>query len=118
MTAGDNLFGRLLKRAPAPANELPDHLGAPPLGLHLLLDHDGCVLQIAGPLRHQLAQQPPHDSPLPLSAYLLAHSTLAIEGRPQDWQGRMLERIFPASVTRPCICVAGHSLRRRAGYCN
>ncbi|NHW99867.1 PAS domain-containing sensor histidine kinase [Pseudomonas koreensis] len=95
MTAGDNLFGRLLKRAPPPANELPDHLGAPPLGLHLQLDHDGCVLQIAGPLRHQLAPQPPHNSPLPLSAYLLAHSTLAIEGCPQDWQGQMLDLDFP-----------------------
>ncbi|MHA3738027.1 PAS domain-containing sensor histidine kinase [Pseudomonas sp. Eth.TT006] len=95
MTAGDHLFGRLLKRTPAAASELPDHLGTPPLGLHLHLDHDGCVLQIAGPLRHRLAQQPPHGSPLPLSDYLLAHSTLAIEGRPQDWQGHMLDLDFP-----------------------
>jgi hypothetical protein len=63
--------------------------------LHLHLDHDGGVLQMAGPLRHLLAQQPPHDSPLPLAAYLLAHSTLAIEGRPQDWQGQMLDLDFP-----------------------
>jgi len=95
LTSGDHLFGRLLKRAPAPASELPDHLGSPPLGLHLHLDHDGGVLQMAGPLRHLLAQQPPHDSPLPLAAYLLAHSTLAIEGRPQDWQGQMLDLDFP-----------------------
>ena len=95
MTTGDTLFGRLLRRAPAPANELPDALGSPTLGLHLHLDHDGRVVQLAGPLRHQLAQQPPHESPLPLSAYLLAHSTLAIEGRPQDWQGQMLDLDFP-----------------------
>ncbi|MBT9265904.1 PAS domain-containing protein [Pseudomonas sp. MG-9] len=95
MTSGDNLFGRLLKRAPTPASELPDLLGSPALGLHLHLDNEGCVLQVAGPLRQQLAQRPPHESPLPLSAYLLAHSTLAIEGRPQDWQGQMLDLDFP-----------------------
>ncbi|WP_166218286.1 PAS domain-containing sensor histidine kinase [Pseudomonas atagonensis] len=94
MTAGDNLFGRLLKRAPIAAPDLPDPLGSPTTGLHLFLDHDGGVVQTAGPLRHLLAQQPPHDSPLPLSAWLLPHSSLAIEGQPCDWQGQLLDLDF------------------------
>jgi len=39
LTAGDNLFGRLLKRAPL-AGDLPDVLGSPATGLHLYLDGD------------------------------------------------------------------------------
>ncbi|WP_432218472.1 ATP-binding protein [Pseudomonas kribbensis] len=94
MTAGDNLFGRLLKRAPL-AGDLPDVLGSPATGLHLYLDGDGAVLQMAGPLRLLLAQQMPHDKPLPLHDLLLPHSTLAIEGRPQEWQGLLLDLDFP-----------------------
>ncbi|AXI59578.1 PAS domain-containing sensor histidine kinase [Pseudomonas kribbensis] len=94
MTAGDNLFGRLLKRAPL-AGDLPDVLGAPATGLHLYLDGEGAVLQMAGPLRLLLAQQMPHDKPLPLHDLLLPHSTLAIEGRPQEWQGLLLDLDFP-----------------------
>ncbi|MPQ71907.1 hypothetical protein, partial [Pseudomonas sp. MWU12-2323] len=48
MTGGDNLFGRLLKRAPVPANELPDPLGSPPLGLHLQLPPGIGQLQVNG----------------------------------------------------------------------
>ncbi|WP_338800706.1 ATP-binding protein [Pseudomonas sp. RSB 5.4] len=95
MTAGDNLFGRLLKRAPTAALDLPDPLGTPPVGLHVYLDDDGGVLQMAGPLRHLLAQHPPHEPPLPLRACLLPHSTLAIHGRPADWQGQMFDLDFP-----------------------
>ena len=94
MTAGDNLFGRLLKRAPL-AGDLPDVLGSPATGLHLYLDGDGAVLQMAGPLRLLLAQQVPHDKPLPLHDLLLPHSPLAIEGRPQEWQGLLLDLDFP-----------------------
>ena len=95
MNSGDKLFGRLLKRAPTAATDLPDHLGSPPLGLHLHLDADGGVLQVAGPLRNLLAQQPPHDQPLPLHRYVQPHSTLAIEGRPVEWQGQSLDLDFP-----------------------
>ncbi|MDL5592482.1 PAS domain-containing protein [Bacillus subtilis] len=94
MTSGDNLFGRLLKRAPL-AGDLPDVLGSPATGLHLYLDGDGAVLQMAGPLRLLLAQQMPHDKPLLLHDLLLPHSTLAIEGRPQEWQGLLLDLDFP-----------------------
>lgn len=93
MTAGDNLFGRLLKRAPL-AGDLPDVLGSPATGLHLYLDGEGAVLQMAGPLRLLLAQQIPHDKPLPLHELLLPHSNLAIEGRPQEWQGQLLDLDF------------------------
>ncbi|MBC3779672.1 ATP-binding protein [Pseudomonas sp. SWRI99] len=101
MTAGDNLFGRLLKRAPTAAHELPDPLGAQSTGLHLYLDGAGGVLQMAGPLRHLLAQHPPHGQPLPLSAYLLAHSTLAVEGQPRDWQGQVLDLDFSSHGEQP-----------------
>ncbi|WP_339448793.1 PAS domain-containing sensor histidine kinase [Pseudomonas sp. EA_5y_Pfl2_R50] len=94
MTAGDNLFGRLLKRAPTAAEDLHDRLGTPATGLHLYLDADGAVQQLAGPLRHLLAQQKPHGQPLPLRDYVLAHSTLVIEGRPQEWCGLLLDLDF------------------------
>ena len=94
MTSGDNLFGRLLKRTPPAAHELPDPLGSPATGLHLYLNDDGGVLQMAGPLRHLLAQFKPQDQPLPLSTYLLPHSTLTIEGRPREWQGLLLDLDF------------------------
>ncbi|WP_065260241.1 PAS domain-containing sensor histidine kinase [Pseudomonas bananamidigenes] len=93
MTPGDNLFGRLLKRGLL-AGDVPDVLGSPATGLHLYLDGEGSVLQIAGPLRHLLAQQVPRDTPLPLRDHLLPHSTLTIEGRPQDWQGQLLDLDF------------------------
>ena len=94
MTPGDNLLGRLLKRSMV-ASDLPDVLGTPLTGLHIHLDNDGGVLQMAGPLRLLLAQQTPRDKPVPLHDYLLAHCTLAIEGRPQDWQGQLLDLDFP-----------------------
>ncbi|AXJ03073.1 PAS domain-containing sensor histidine kinase [Pseudomonas fluorescens] len=94
MTPGDNLLGRLLKRSMV-ASDLPDVLGTPLTGLHIHLDSDGGVLQVAGPLRLLLTQQSLRDKPLPLRDYLLAHSTLSIEGRPQDWQGQLLDLDFP-----------------------
>ncbi|UVK94339.1 PAS domain-containing protein [Pseudomonas atacamensis] len=101
MTAGDKLFGRLLKRAPVAAHDLPDHLGAPPIGLHFYLDGNGDVLQIAGPLRHLLAQHKPQGQPLPLSAYLLPHSLLTIEGQPRDWHGQLLDLDFTGLNDQP-----------------
>ncbi|MFG6204529.1 PAS domain-containing sensor histidine kinase [Pseudomonas retamae] len=94
MTSGDKLFGRLLKRTTIAVHDLPDRLGSPTSGLHLYLNDDGGVVQIAGPLRHLLAQHKPHDKPLPLSTYVQAHSTLAIEGRPREWQGLLLDLDF------------------------
>lgn len=94
MTSGDKLFGRLLKRTTFAAHELPDRLGSPASGLHLYLNEDGGVVQMAGPLRHLLAQHKPHDKPLPLSTYVQAQSTLAIEGRPREWQGLLLDLDF------------------------
>jgi signal transduction histidine kinase len=95
LTSGDNLFGRLLKRTPIAAHDLPDPLGAPTTGLHLLLNDMAGVVQMAGPLRHLLLQQKPHDQPLPLRDYLLPHSRLVIEGRPREWQGLLLDLDFP-----------------------
>ena len=94
MTSGEKLFARLLKRPTLLANELPEPLAAQPPGLHLYLDHHGHVLQMAGPLRHSLAQQQPHDQPLTLHRYVLAHSRLVIEGQPGDWQGQSLDLDF------------------------
>ncbi|MFI8225255.1 PAS domain-containing protein [Pseudomonas sp. NPDC085632] len=94
MTSGDKLFGRLLKRTPPATHELPDPLGSPATGLHLYLNDDGGVLQMAGPLRHLLAPFKPQDQPLPLSTYLLPHSMLTIEGRPREWQGLLLDLDF------------------------
>ncbi|WP_454564633.1 PAS domain-containing sensor histidine kinase [Pseudomonas sp. AIG] len=101
MTSGDKLFGRLLKRTPPAAHELPDPLGSPATGLHLYLNDDAGVLHIAGPLRHLLAQHKPHNQPLPLSAYLLPHSTLTIEGRPREWQGLLLDLDFSGLGEQP-----------------
>jgi len=94
LTSGDKLFGRLLKRTTFAPHELPDRLGSPTSGLHLYLNDDGGVVQMAGPLRHLLVQHKPHDKPLPLCAYVQAHSTLAIEGRPREWQGLSLDLDF------------------------
>ncbi|WP_085695300.1 MULTISPECIES: PAS domain-containing sensor histidine kinase [unclassified Pseudomonas] len=101
MSSGDKLLGRLLKRAPPAALDLPNLLGSPASGLHLYLDADGRVLQAAGPLRHLLGQHAPTDSPLPLNAWVLPHSTLAIEGRPADWQGQPLDLDFPGLGGQP-----------------
>jgi PAS domain S-box-containing protein len=101
LTSGDKLFGRLLKRTPPAAHELPDPLGSPATGLHLYLNDDAGVLHIAGPLRHLLAQHKPHNQPLPLSTYLLPHSTLTIEGRPREWQGLLLDLDFSGLGEQP-----------------
>ncbi|MEB0046882.1 MULTISPECIES: ATP-binding protein [unclassified Pseudomonas] len=93
MTSSDNLFGRLLKRTPLAADP-PEHIAAQSMGLHVQLDHEGHVLQIAGPLRLLLAQHGPHEQPLHLHHYVLPHSTLPLEGPPADWQGQMLDLDF------------------------
>ncbi|MGR3886925.1 ATP-binding protein [Pseudomonas sp. 1152_12] len=99
MTSGDKLFGRLLGRSSALAIDTP----APPsAGLHVLLDAHGRVLDIHGTLRPQLAQSA--DSP-PLQDLLCAHSAVAVEGVPEDWQRHSLDLDF--------LGAAGHVLHTR-----
>ncbi|MFL1517444.1 hypothetical protein [Pseudomonas prosekii] len=95
MTSGDHLLARLLKRPDTPSTELPEPARQHPAGLHLHLNHHGQVLHMTGSLRHLLAQQLAADQPLPLHDFVLAHSTLVIEGLPGDWQGEMLDLDFP-----------------------
>ncbi|WP_448653128.1 PAS domain-containing sensor histidine kinase [Pseudomonas fluorescens] len=88
MTSGDKLFGRLLGRSSALAVDPPAPASA---GLHVYLDAQGRVLDISGTLRQQLA--PYADSPC-LQDLLCAHSTLAVEGVPADWQRHSLDLDF------------------------
>ncbi|AZF30141.1 Sensory box histidine kinase [Pseudomonas sp. R4-35-07] len=92
MTSGDKLFGRLLGRgsalAIAPA-------AAPSAGLQVLLDAQGRVLDISGTLRSHLA---PFAAGTPLHALLWAHSALAVEGVPADWQRHSLDLDFQGSA--------------------
>ncbi len=100
MTSGDTLFGRLLGRSAALAI-LP---AAPPsAGLQVQLDAQGQVLGISGTLRSQLA---PHAEAAPLRALLRAHSALAVEGVPADWQRHSLDLDFQG--------IAGQVLHTRA----
>ncbi|AZF56547.1 ATP-binding protein [Pseudomonas sp. R11-23-07] len=92
MTSGDKLFGRLLGRGGAltiaPA-------AAPSAGLQVLLDAQGRVLDISGTLRSHLA---PFAPGTPLHALLWAHSALAVEGVPADWQRHSLDLDFQGSA--------------------
>ena len=93
MSTGDKLFARLLNRQPG----LPQPLNrsvVPSVGLQLYVDDDGHVEHLSGPLRHLLAQQRPSSRTAPLLEYLLPHSSLAVEGRPADWQGQLLDLDF------------------------
>ena len=88
MTSGDKLFGRLLGRGSA----LVIAPAAPPsAGLQVQLDAQGQVLDISGTLRSHLA---PHAEASPLRALLSAHSALAVEGVPADWQRHSLDLDF------------------------
>ncbi|PKH15787.1 MULTISPECIES: ATP-binding protein [Pseudomonas] len=88
MTSGDKLLGRLLGRGRA----LAIAPAAPPsAGLQVQLDAQGQVLGISGTLRSQLA---PHAEAAPLRALLRAHSALAVEGVPADWQRHSLDLDF------------------------
>jgi signal transduction histidine kinase len=92
LTSGDKLFGRLLGRGSA----LAIAPAAPPsAGLQVLLDAQGRVLDISGTLRSHLA---PFAAGTPLHALLWAHSTLAVEGVPADWQRHSLDLDFQGSA--------------------
>jgi signal transduction histidine kinase len=95
LTSGDHLFARLLKRSDTPSTERPEPATVQPAGLHLHLNHHGQLLHMTGSLRHLLAQQLAADQPLPLHDFVLPHSTLVLEGLPDDWQGQMLDLDFP-----------------------
>ena len=100
MSSGDKLFGRLLGRSSALAIDTPL---PPAAGLHMQLDAQGHVLEISGTLRPQLGH--PMNSPR-LHDLLCAHSALAVEGVPADWQRHSLDLDFHS--------VAGHILHTRA----
>ncbi len=94
MSAGEKLFGRW--RSP-PAAALPTALEIAPhitTGLQLLLDAQGQVLRLNGPLRHRLAT--PASADRLLAGYLMANSRVVVEGEPADWQGQTLDLDFKA----------------------
>ncbi|QTT91125.1 PAS domain-containing sensor histidine kinase [Pseudomonas chlororaphis] len=94
MSSGDKLLGRFLGRTTPQALPPAPPLATPGVGLLVHLDHNAQVLQMTGPLRHALAQPPATEGPVPLLDYLLAHSTLSVEGTPGDWQGHVLDLDF------------------------
>ena len=91
MTAGDNLFGRLLGRSSPLAFETAPTL---PTGLQVQLDHQGHVLSITGTLCSQLAPHLAHENKPPLHRLLHANSALSVEGVPADWQHHNLDLDF------------------------
>lgn len=66
----------------------------PSFGLQMQLNADGRVVQLSGPLRHLLAQQPPGAQAPHLLDFLLPHNGLVIEGAPAQWQGQTLDLDF------------------------
>ncbi|MCM8739867.1 PAS domain-containing sensor histidine kinase [Pseudomonas koreensis] len=100
MSTGDKLFARLLNRP----SGTPLHLDSPvvpSVGLQLYLDGEGRIIHLSGPLRHLLAQEISRPHPAPLLEYVLPHSGLAIEGRPTDWQGQLLDLDFFSAAGPP-----------------
>ena len=99
MSAGHTLLGRLLNRPPG----LPDAPDSPlvqSVGLQVYLDNDGHVEHLSGPVRHALVQLTAR--PLThLTDYLLPQSSLVVEGRPQDWQGQILDLDFFSQAGPP-----------------
>ncbi|MFJ2465663.1 PAS domain-containing protein [Pseudomonas sp. NPDC087615] len=93
MSSGDKLFARLLNRQPETPQPL-DSPVVPSVGLQLYLDGEGHVNHLSGPLRHVLAQRMSGPQPARLLEYVLPYSSLAIEGRPADWQGQLLDLDF------------------------
>ncbi|WP_455924153.1 ATP-binding protein [Pseudomonas putida] len=92
MSAGEKLFGRW-RSQPSPV--LPVALEVAPQvssGLQLLLDAQGQVLRLSGPLRHSLAT--PAGADRRLVAYLQPNSRVVVEGEPADWQGQTLDLDF------------------------
>ncbi len=103
MSAGDKLLGLLLRRSRESAPEPVHDLSAPVFGLQIRLDDDGRVLNVDGPLRHDLA---PRDAVCELRDLLLLSSRLCVEGVPADWLGQGLDLDF--------IGPAGQVLHTRA----
>jgi PAS domain S-box-containing protein len=94
LSSGDKLFGRW-RAQPKPGIALLSE--AAPLigtGLQLLLNHQGRVMRINGPLRHRLAA--PASPGNPLLSYLQPGSGLVVEGEPAQWQGHTLDLNFRA----------------------
>lgn len=91
MTAGDNLFGRLLGRTSVQASETP---ATRLTGLHIHLDHLGRVVTINGTLRSQLVAHLAGDARPLLRELLCASSALSVEGSPADWQRQSLDLDF------------------------
>ncbi len=93
LSAGERLFGRLLRRGSesAPEPEAMRNLPAPAFGLQIRLDDEGRVSGIDGTLRHALA---PWDAPCELRDLLLLPSRLCVEGVPADWLGQSLDLDF------------------------
>ncbi|NBF05541.1 PAS domain-containing protein [Pseudomonas sp. Fl5BN2] len=94
MTSGDKLFGRFLGRQPLAIDEPQAAVPPQAIGLLLVLDQQGRVLSMSGPLRHALAQLPPGIEAAHLNDYIVPGSTQALEGRPADWSGQVLDLEF------------------------
>ncbi|MHC8322534.1 PAS domain-containing sensor histidine kinase [Pseudomonas sp. GB2N2] len=101
MSSGASLFGRLLNRQPPTAQDANSHLSVANVGLQMHLDAEGRVLHLTGPLRHGLAQQASTTQAPPLLDFLMPHSSLAVEGRPADWQGQTLDLDFYSLAGQP-----------------
>jgi PAS domain S-box-containing protein len=93
LSSADKLFGRLLNRHPETVPPL-DSTQVSSVGLQLYLDGAGQVNHLSGPLRHVLAQRLAASHPAHLLEYVFAHSSLALEGSPADWQGQVLDLDF------------------------
>lgn len=99
MSPGDTLFGRLLNRPPG-TPEATDLPLVPGVGLQVYLDSEGHVEHLGGPVRHALLRLTAR-SVTHLTDYLLPHSGLVVEGRPQDWQGQTLDLDFFSQAGPP-----------------
>lgn len=69
-------------------------VATPGVDLALRLDSSGRVMEIHGPLRHNLAVELPTNSGRALVDFLLPSSRLVVEGEPRDWAGQGLDLNF------------------------
>ncbi|MCW2102173.1 UNVERIFIED_ORG: PAS domain S-box-containing protein [Pseudomonas psychrophila] len=94
MNLGGKPSGRFSGRAQDP---LPEHRAAQPgkdTALHLLLDHQGRVLEVHGAQRFGVQPVSGADATRLLLDYLVPGSTQALEGTPADWLGHSLDLDF------------------------
>ncbi|UMZ12777.1 PAS domain-containing protein [Pseudomonas sp. MPFS] len=91
MNPGDKLFGRFLARPSQSSEGRPPVEALQGIGLLLVLDEQGRILASSGQLRHALPQLPPSAEPCDLVDYVVPGSTQALEGRPADWSGQVLD---------------------------